>query len=86
MMSGACSVAVFQCGCCLLAEVKACDSANDGMPSTQASFAAAMVPEYKTSSAALRPRLTPESTRSGGDGMTFRAAMMTQSVGVPFTA
>ena len=35
---------------------------------------------------ALRPRLTPESTRSGGDGIRWRAAMMTQSVGVPRTA
>ena len=36
------------------------------MPSTAASFAPATVPEYSTSSAAFRPRLTPEITRSGG--------------------
>src|SRR5262245_61565571 len=40
-----------------------------------------------TSSPALRPRLTPASTRSGGRSLiTCRAPMITQSVGVPFTA
>ncbi len=34
----------------------------------------------------LAPELTPDSTRSGGPGMTLRTPMMTQSVGVPRTA
>ena len=85
-MSGACAAGVAQYGSWRVADENACDSANDGMPSTAASFAAATVPEYSTSSAALRPRLTPDSTRSGMSFMMWRAPMMTQSVGVPFTA
>ena len=56
------------------------------MPSTVPSMAPATVPEYVTSSAQLRPRLTPDSTISGVSFMRWRTPMMTQSVGVPFTA
>ena len=45
MMSGPCWVAVFQCGACLLEDVNAWESANDGMPSSVASLAPATVPE-----------------------------------------
>ncbi len=41
------------------------ESAMDGTPSAMPSIAPATVPDMVTSSAALWPRLTPESTRSG---------------------
>ncbi len=50
------------------------------------SMAAAMVPEYVTSSAMFWPLLTPDSTRSGRSGMTLRTAISTQSAGVPSIA
>jgi hypothetical protein len=44
---------------------KNCDRAMAGTPCSAASIAPPMVPEYSTFSAALLPRLTPDSTRSG---------------------
>ncbi len=61
------------------------DTAMDGMPRSVASIAAAIVPEYVTSSPMFGPRFIPATTRSGCFGRSSLRARRTQSVGVPST-
>src|ERR1700761_5715356 len=61
-------------------------SAAAGKPRSAASRAAPQVPEYMMSPARLGPRLTPDSTRSGGRSSRALSPRATQSAGVPSTA
>src|SRR5271165_3866805 len=62
-------------------------SAIDGKPRSKAVIAAPTVPENTVSTPRLAPRLMPDSTMSGGASrIRCRAAMTTQSPGVPWTA
>src|ERR1700744_5106820 len=61
-------------------------SAAGGSPRSAASRPAPQVPEYMMSPARLGPRLTPDSTRSGGRSSRALRPRATQSAGVPSTA
>ena len=60
------------------------ETAIAGNPKNRPSVAAAIVPEYKTSSPILAPALIPDITTSGGLSNKPVIPMCTQSVGVPF--
>jgi hypothetical protein len=54
-------------------------------PSKSPAIAAPTVPEKTVSTPRLAPRLIPESSRSGGTGITCRYPTKTESAGVPLT-